>query len=215
MVDLITPSTEENRILSPNEWPTSQIEDVDTEIVKAAREIRLYYYKQLPLLRQIPYLALEADGRGGWNDEYGRAYDQCMMAIHRQGEVLGSYPSGSYDMFIELRTGMLIGAQTSQSTTVITPFETIQIGGDSHWGLATDREVFLKLAYQDERRRFNPTNLIKWMTEGAKDPYHNEPEAVVKALKQKEQDKLNLDKMMSDLPIDQVITTLREQGFEI
>src|SRR5690606_35876258 len=86
-----------------SEWPDEYIENADAMVAQTADAIRLFYYRQLPLLRQIPYLALEANGRGGWNDELNRAYTSCIMPIHQEGEY-----RGPFDMFIELRSGALI-----------------------------------------------------------------------------------------------------------
>lgn len=202
-------------IAFPLEWPTKDIEIADADISRAAHAIRLYYHRQLPLLRQIPYLALEANGRGGWLDEYSRAYEECMMAIHQEREIFGGYRGGSYDMFIELRTGVLIGAESSERTFVITPYETSEFGGDVTWKIAGDREIFVKLAYQDKKRRFNPAGEIAYMQEMMKKPYHNDPEEVARALQDKKEYKRRLDRLMAELPVEQVITTLRAQGFDV
>ncbi len=202
-------------IAFPLEWPTKDIEIADAEISRAAHAIRLFYHRQLPLLRQIPYLALEANGRGGWRDEYSRAYGGCMMAIHQEGETFGGYSTGSYDMFIELRTGVLIGAESSKRTVIITPYETSDFGGDVTWTIASDREVFIKLAYQDEERRFNPSAEIAYMKEMIKKPYHNEPKELARALENKKRYKERLDKKMAELPVEQVIATLKAQGFKL
>ncbi len=194
----------------PVEWPTVDIEKADAQVTLAARAIRLHYYRQLRLLRQIPYLALEANGRGGWLDEWGRAYTHCMMAIHQENETWGSY-----DMFIELRSGVLIGAEGSSSHFVITPSETVQFGGDTSWKLASDKEIYTKLAHQDEKSRFSPTDEINDMLQRTKRPYHNRPEEVERALRNKARYKLKLDEMMADLPEEQVIATLRAQGFDL
>lgn len=192
------------------EWPIQDIEKADSEVSKAARAIRLHYYRQLPLLRQIPYLALEANGRGGWLDEWARAYDSCMLAIHKENETWGSY-----DMFIELRSGVLIGTNSSSSHYVITAAETFQFGGDVSWNLASDKEIYTKLAHQNESRRFNPANNIRYMQERIKDPYHNRPDEVERALRDKARYKEKLDVMMTALPVEQVIGTLKAQGFDL
>ncbi len=194
----------------PQEWPVQDIEKADTKVSQAARAIRLHYYRQLPLLRQIPYLALEADGRGGWEDEYSRAYTQCMMAIHQESEIWGSY-----DMFIELRSGVLIGAEGSSNHYVITASETVQFRGETSWNLASDKEIYTKLAHQRKEDRFNPIGEISYMQQMIQKPYHNRPEEVERALRNKARHKEELDAMMTALPEELVITTLRAQGFDL
>lgn len=208
-IRIYQPKPELNLLLT-SEWPVQDIEKADSEVSQAARAIRLHYYRQLPLLRQIPYLALEANGRGGWLDEWSRAYGHCMMAIHQENETWGSY-----DMFIELRSGILIGTKSSSSRCVITAAETIQFGGDASWNLASDKEIYTKLAHQDERSRFNPANEARCMQERMKNPYHNRPKEVERALRDKVRYKEDLDAMMAALPEDQVIETLRTQGFDL
>ena len=208
-VRIYQPQIELDSSLTP-EWPVQNIEKADAEVSQAARAIRLHYYRQLPLLRQIPYLALEANGRGGWLDEWSRAYGHCMMAIHQENETWGSY-----DMFIELRSGVLIGAKSSSSHHVITAAETVQFGGNASWNLASDKEIYTKLAHQDERNRFNPADQISYMQERMKNPYHNRPEEVERALRDKARYKEELDAMMAALSEEQVIETLRAQGFDL
>lgn len=206
-VRIYQPQIELDLSLTPK-WPVKDIEKADVEISQAARAIRLHYYRQLPLLRQIPYLALEANGRGGWLDEWNRAYSHCMMAIHQENETWGAY-----DMFVELRSGVLVGAKGSNSHYVITTAETVQFGGHASWNLASDKEIYTKLAHQDERNRFNPADQIRYMQESMKNPYHNRPDEVERALRDKARYKEKLDAMMAELPEEQVIETLRAQGF--
>lgn len=213
-VRIYQPQIELDLSLTP-EWPVQDIEKADAEVSQAARAIRLHYYRQLPLLRQIPYLALEANGRGGWLDEWSRAYGHCMMAIHQKNKIAPGVGGGSYDMFIELRSGVLIGASGSSSHYVITASETVQFGGDTSWNLASDKEIYTMLAHQDDGLRFNPADQIRYMQERSKNPYHNRPEDVERALRDKARYKEELDAMMAALPEEQVVETLRAQGFDL
>src|SRR5258708_11257981 len=118
-----------------DEWPALTIVAADREIGTATRAIRLYYCRHLSALRQIPYLALEANGRGGWLDNYYRAYRECLYPIHQQHETWGTY-----DLFIDLRSGVLLGASTTPSEYVITREQTFRLGGESSVGMASDEE---------------------------------------------------------------------------
>ncbi|PWU24154.1 hypothetical protein C5B42_00450 [Candidatus Cerribacteria bacterium 'Amazon FNV 2010 28 9'] len=201
---------EQHEVALPIEWPDRDIEIADAEVTQAARAIRLYYYRQLPLLRMIPYLALEANGRGGWLDEYSRAYGSCVMAIHQENETWGSY-----DMFIELRSGVLIGAKASSNHYVITTTETVEFGGDVTLSMASDKEVYTKLAHQSGDVRFSPADEISYMRKMIQKPYHNNPQEVESALRDKAEYKKELDVMMAALPLEQVIAILRSQGFDV
>src|SRR5216684_4502715 len=124
-------------------WPESTIAEADSQVGAAARAIRLYYFRQLSVLRQIPYLALEANGRGGWLDNYYRAYRECLYPMHQEHETWGAY-----DLFLELRSGVLLGASTTPSEYVITLEQTFRLGGESSMGMASDEEIYVKLAHQ-------------------------------------------------------------------
>ncbi|KKP44371.1 MAG: hypothetical protein UR36_C0018G0036 [candidate division WS6 bacterium GW2011_GWF1_33_233] len=73
----------------------------------------------------------------------------------------------------------------------------------------------IQLGHQDKDERFIPTHVIDLMQEMIKRPYHNNPEEVEREIAQKEMAKLGLDRMMKELPEDEVIENLRVQGFEI
>ncbi|MBI2326331.1 hypothetical protein HYU91_03000 [Candidatus Collierbacteria bacterium] len=197
-------------IVASVEWPNQAVENADKIVAQAAWEIRQYYFRQIHLLRQIPYLALEANGHGGWLDECGRAYRHCIMAVHQEEETFGSY-----DMFIELRSGVLIGATSPDKSYYITPAQTIQFGENASLSCAGDKEIYTKLAHQDERFRFNVIDKIHYLKEMAERPYHNQPEEVADAFRDKEQYRLELDEMMATLPEEQVLDVLRSRGFDI
>jgi hypothetical protein len=68
-----------------------------------ANKIRDYCQSQKELWNKIPWLALQANGRGGYCDEYSRNYRLGIIA-------LGSGSSGGcYNYFIDLATGGLVG----------------------------------------------------------------------------------------------------------
>lgn len=188
-------------------WPQEEITATDTVIATAAKAIRTYYFRNLPLLRQIPYLMLEANGRGGWLDTYSRAYFHCQYPIHK--ESLG------YDLFLELRTGLILSPSSREFIYFPTLPDPIRIGGRDRFGIATDVEVFHKLAHQDPQYRFDPYLLTQSLQEEIKQPYHNDPNYVAKAIKRKEQTKLELDEFVAELPLEIVLATLRQQEFEV
>ena len=197
----------ELKTISPIEWPNIDVSEVDKEISDGAYAIRLFYFRQIPLLRQIPYLALEVNGRGIWKNSFSRAYYKGMIDIHES--------RGYYDMFLELRTGVLLSTNPSPNCNENIPLERFGLNLDDSLYLATDKEIFTKLGHQDKDERFIPTHVIDLMQEMIKRPYHNNPEEVEREIAQKEMAKLGLDRMMKELPEDEVIENLRVQGFEI
>lgn len=202
-----TNATENDTLAPQAEWPVDAIEVADTEVIQAANAIRLFYYRQIPLLRQIPYLALEANGRGGWLDEYQRAYSECMMAIHKES-------NGQYDLFIELRTGVILGA-TSLSCYASSAVGGYEFGDIATWNVAENRDIYTKLAHQRESVRFTPRAVLQEMQELIKKPYHNKPRQVEEALREKANDKVKLDQKMAELSLEKVIDTLRAQDIAI
>lgn len=206
----LLPEIPRDELAKQSEWPDKEIEKANAEIVKAARAIRLHFYRLIPILRRFPYYALEADGRGGWLDSYNLAYTSCIFGVHKENESWGSH-----DLFLELRTGSLIGAKTSSSNYVIAGMSTFEFGGDTTMHVASDTEIFSKLAGQDPRYRFDPIWYTEHLIEQSKKPYHNSPEEVERSIERKELARQHLDQMMASIPLEEVLTKLRELGFEV
>ncbi len=138
------------------EWIVASSDYETNEIHEYAESVRQYYYSQVELIRNIPYLALIIQDHNCFHSEFVRAYEHCLWGIHLENE---SY--GECDLFLELRTGMLIDAETacnlmsrSSETTVIKP--------------ASDYCVFTKFNNIEEYRRFVPADLIRYMMENIK-----------------------------------------------
>jgi len=58
--------------------------------------------KQRHLWQQVPYLALHADGRSGWRDDYNRAYTSGYWAL--------ASSQRNYTVYVDLETGNLVDA---------------------------------------------------------------------------------------------------------
>ena len=71
-----------------------------------AENIRTYARSQKELWQLVPWLALEADGRSGYLDNYSRAYHLGVWALR------ASCSGGSYSVYVDLATGELIRAGT-------------------------------------------------------------------------------------------------------
>jgi hypothetical protein len=66
--------------------------------------IRQYSRDQKELWQQVPYLALQADGRSGYSDNYSRAYRTGYWALE------SSIVKGYYNIFVDLSNGDLVNA---------------------------------------------------------------------------------------------------------
>ena len=64
--------------------------------------IRDYVKSQVDTWKLVPHLALEADGRSGFSDNYARAYRQGVWAIE------ASVRNGSYTVYVDLASGELV-----------------------------------------------------------------------------------------------------------
>jgi len=82
----------------------TQIETTGKELINRIRE---YGRSQKNFWQQIPYLALQADGRYGYNDQYSRAYTQGYWAI--RASCVSGY-SNVYDVYVDLENGELVSA---------------------------------------------------------------------------------------------------------
>lgn len=64
-----------------------------------AAALRRWSLAQVELWRQVPWAALQADGRGGWNEKYAMAYR------HRRWWLRSSESHGHYGLAVDLGTG--------------------------------------------------------------------------------------------------------------
>jgi hypothetical protein len=74
---------------------------ITEELVDSIRELSR---SQSEIWKRVPFLALQADGRTGYSDQYSRAYGQGYWAIE------SSVRSGSYRVYVDLETGELVSA---------------------------------------------------------------------------------------------------------
>ncbi len=83
------------------------------EIVTGAEKIvefvRDYSRSQKEFWQRIPLLALEADGRDGFYDNYYRAYRQGFWALQ------SSVSRGYYSVYVDLSTGELVDAYSART----------------------------------------------------------------------------------------------------
>lgn len=74
---------------------------IETGVRMLIEHIRAFSRRQAALWQRVPYLALEADGRTGFNDNHSRAYRQGVWAVD-------SCVNGNYTIYVDLATGELI-----------------------------------------------------------------------------------------------------------
>lgn len=74
------------------------LEKAQAELIEAKRQ---WCRKQKPLWQQVPWLAVQADGRDGWNDSYSRAYSWGLWT-------LPTMRNGYYVAFVDCQTGELV-----------------------------------------------------------------------------------------------------------
>ena len=93
-----------------------ETEDIKQVMRNLAARIRRFSENQKDLWQKVPYLALQADGRSGYSDQYARAYGHGFWAIR------SSIVNGYYTICIDLETGRLVN---SSNLTVAPRDETI------------------------------------------------------------------------------------------
>lgn len=77
--------------------------------------LRQYCREQKSLWQQVPWMALQADGRTGWSESYARAYESGYWTLERV--MVHSYYVG----FVDLATGELVGIGPGQSLSTAAP----------------------------------------------------------------------------------------------
>ena len=80
------------------------ITDIRSGTKELVSKIREFARMQKDLWQRVPYLALQADGRTGHNDQHGRAFGQGYWAIGASSE------RGCYTVCVDLETGELVSA---------------------------------------------------------------------------------------------------------
>ena len=171
-------------------WPTELIHTT-------AESIRKYYLSRIDLLRQIPYLALEADGRDGWNETFSFAYKQCCYPVHIDD-------GGYYDLVVELRTGLLATVD-SYHDSLAELFPGQNISNLAGVKIAPDEDVLKVVGAEDDDldELLLPKNLeefVENLKEWATAPYSScdnpsENEALKATFR------IKLDTMMSAIPV--------------
>lgn len=78
-----------------------KLETATKELIDTVRKLSI---EQKDTWQKVPYLALQADGRTGYSDQYSRAYHQGYWAIE------ASVRNGSYRIYVDLETGELVSA---------------------------------------------------------------------------------------------------------
>lgn len=90
--------------------PKSLSKEVRDAVRQLAQKTRKASRQQRVLWQQVPYLALQADGRTGYSDQYSRAYHQGYWAVE------SSVRGGSYTIYVDLETGELVNAYDPRRT---------------------------------------------------------------------------------------------------
>ncbi len=78
--------------------------EVDADVVVLVSRVTEFSRRQKALWQKIPFLALSANGRSGYSDQYSRAYGQGYWAVE------ASVSDGEYCVYVDLETGKLVNA---------------------------------------------------------------------------------------------------------
>lgn len=199
----------DNQSIPESPWPSSAIESVNAAIHTACEGIRLYYYSRLPILREIPYAALEVNGRDGWSKDYYYMYQECLYSLVRESE----FPK----IYMELRTGMIIYFPVTPTKIMTTPEKIFVTGGEREAHLVDDEEVYRLFTQDYPDIFFDPAEALHDLRTRSFKPYlhENKPELHREELFEKEKDRLALDRLMAALPIESVLANLRSQGYPV
>lgn len=76
--------------------------EINRSAVELIEKIRDVSRSQKDLWQMVPFLALQANGRSGYSDQYMRAYQSGYWAV------VSSLRDGYYHVFIDLETGDLV-----------------------------------------------------------------------------------------------------------
>ncbi|MDP3734090.1 MAG: hypothetical protein Q8R37_02585 [Nanoarchaeota archaeon] len=131
-----------------------KIQQLKNDLVEKIREYSLSQQQQW---QRVPYLALMADGRSGFNGNYSRAYHQGYWALE------SSCKSGYYNVYVDLDNGNLVDAHHAASS--IDLFD-VDIPKESKSVPANEDEIItLDLDNLDAR------SLVRMLQQQAQEPY--------------------------------------------
>ncbi len=121
---------------------TSVISEQASALVASIRD---HVRSQKELWQQVPWLALQADGRAGYSGLNGRAYRTGYWAVKANRE------SGSYSVYVDCATGELVNAWAPERLAL--DFEVAKFAFDmDQFNVAALLEEF-KLDARRERHR--------------------------------------------------------------
>ena len=83
----------------------NKIQEIKNQSGSLVEMIKQYSRDQKELWQKVPYLALHADGKSGYSDQYSRAYRTGYWALD------SSTVRGYYNIFIDLSNGDLVNAR--------------------------------------------------------------------------------------------------------
>ena len=126
---------------------------------KVVKDMRDYSRSQKELWQRIPLLALEADGRTGFSDNYSRAYRSGFWALDE------SVSGGDYLVYVDLATGELVDAYSASSSISVCD---VDVPKDSALTPAREEEV-LKLALNLDG--LDAQQIVTSLEEEARAPY--------------------------------------------
>lgn len=156
-----------------------KIQQLKNDLVDKIKE---YSRSQQKQWQQVPYLALQADGRSGFNDNYSRVYYTGYWAME------SSVHNGDYHVYVDLATGNLVNAYHASSSVCIFDAD---IPKESKQILADDDEI-IALALDD----LNARQLVQMLRQQAQMPYpsYYKPEEQ-EAWRRETLEKLKLEKI--------------------
>lgn len=133
------------------------------EIVASAEQVvetvRDYARSQKKFWQKIPLLALEADGRKGFSDNYSRAYKSGFWALN------GSINGGHYSVYVDLATGELVDSYFASNSFSVCDSD---VPKDSTITLARNEDI-LKLVFNLEE--LDAKKIVSSLKKGAKEKY--------------------------------------------
>ncbi len=151
---------------------------------KLAEGIRNYSKAQKKLWQRVPLLALEADGRDGFLDNYSRAYDTGFWALE------AGIRDGCYSVYVDLATGELVDAYSASGGFSVCD---IDVPKESKIKPAGKEDV-LTLAFRLDE--LDARKLVNSLERKAKEPYpsYYNPEEQ-EAWRDKKRKELNLQEL--------------------
>jgi|SRR3989344_1244560 len=137
------------------------------DITNLVDRVKVLSLSQKPLWQKIPLRALQADGRSGYSDQYGTAYEIGYWKLE------SSIANGLYGVCVDLATGELVDAGSILGNSMETYDGPVDFPPMRERRLASESSIIFLLRFPEKliEKELNAQHIIESLENQSKEPY--------------------------------------------